>query len=164
MKSISHGPVDTTVDGVTSVSLTGPPLNYDADYRVIEEGPGKVVYTHVKSPADRPSTLRIAQTSKANVYAGSTIDPSVYLPSKRGLDTIIEVREVWAVTDSADAAFLQYAPVRAALTLSLPDSGVITADDILLLVKRVTAALFDQGEITAEPCVTALQRGVVQKA
>lgn len=161
--SIEHGPNDTAVGGLATVSLTVPPHNYDTDFRQTVSGPGLVVYTDVTSPTDQPSMLRIAQSERPNIYAGTSIDPSVFLPTKKGTDTIIEVREIWKEVDSTDLAFVRMFPVRAALTLTVPNYGSISDEDVEALVGRVVAALFDQGAATTDTGITALLHGVVDK-
>lgn len=162
-KTLSHGPSGTAIGGLATVTCAPVPINYEADMLVIEEGVGKVVYTDVTSPADRPSTLRIAQTSKPNIYTGTSIDPSVFLASKRGTDTYIEAREVWSVIDTEDSTFLQEFPVRCSLALALPDTAYVSDEDIEALVGRVIAALYAQGEATPDTGINALLHGVVKK-
>lgn len=162
-KVLSYGPNDTPVEGVTNLTLTVPPLNFDADFRTLEDEPGRWVAIDVTSPQDQPSTLRIAQQSRPNVYAGTSIDPSVFLPTKKGLDTIIEIREVWSDTESTDPTYLRLAPVRAAITLTLPDSSLVTEDSVMRLVGRAVAALFAQGDATHSAGISALLHGVVRK-
>lgn len=160
---LTFGPNGTPVEGVTALSFTLPPLNFEADFGLIEEGVGKVIYTDLTSPQEQPSTLRIAQTSRANVYAGTSIDPSVYLANKRGTDTIVEVREIWADTESTDPSILGHAPVRCAITLTVPDSAIVTDEAVERLLARCVAAFYKQGEATPDAGITALLHGVVKK-
>lgn len=160
---LTKGPSGTPIEGLTVLTFAVAPLNYDADFRVIEEGVGKVIYTDVTSPQDQPSTLRIAQQGNANVYSRTSIDPSAYLPNRRGTDTIVEVREVWSETETTDSALLRLMPVRVAITLSLPTSPLITADAVEELVQRAVAALFTQGEATIAEGLTDLTHGVVKR-
>lgn len=162
-KTISYGPNGTAVAGVSDVVTTTLPLNFTADFRSIEEGPSKVVYTDITAPQDRASTLRIAQSSRANIYSGTSIDPSVFLATKRGTDTIIEVRETHEETDSTDSTYLRHYPVRAALTLTLPDASQVTADAVVRLINRLVAAVATQGDDELTAGVTALLHGVVKK-
>lgn len=162
-KSLSYGPNGTPVEGVTAVTFAVAPLNYTADFAEVESGPGKIVYTDTTSPQDQPSTLRIAQQSRPNVYAGTSVDPSCYLPNRKGTDTIIEIREFWNLTDSTDSTFLNVAPVRCAITMTLPDSSVVTADAVSRLIARGVAALFAQGDATIANGVDALLHGAVKK-
>lgn len=163
-RSVSYGPNGTSVPDVTAVTFPVAPLNYDADFQLIEDSARRVVYTDVTSPRTQPSTLRIAQQSRPNVYAGTTIDPAVFLPIKKGTDTIIELREVWSEVDSTDTSYLKLFPVRAAITLTLPDADQVTADAVLRLVARAVAALYVQGDDDHEAGIEALLRGVVKKS
>lgn len=162
-RTVSYGPNGTAVSGVSSVTFPVAPLNFAADFRKLSEGPGLVVYTDVTSPQDQPSTLRIAQSSRSNVYAGTSIDPSVFLPTKQGTDTIVEIREVWSESDSTDSTYLRMFPVRLALTLTTPNANQVSIASIERLVARAIAALAAQGKDTLDEGVSALLHGVVQK-
>lgn len=163
--SLSYGPNGTAVGGVSDVNLPTAPLNYLTDFRRIDGGgeTGKVVYTDLTAPTDRPATLRIQASPRSNIYAGTSIDPSVYFPSKKGTDLVIEVKEVWAKSDSADLSFVQQAPVRAALTLNLPSDELVTIGTVKHLVSRLVAALAAQGEADLDDGLTALLHGVYSK-
>lgn len=163
-KSVSYGHNGTAVGGVSALTFAIPPLNYSADFRKVEDGPGKLIMTDLTSPQDQPFTLRIAQSSKANVYAGSSLDPSVFLPNKRGTDTIIEVRAVGAEVDSTDSTYLKMFPVRVAITLSLPDAVQITPAGVSSLIGHAVAGLYGQGDATNTEGIAALLRGVVDRA
>lgn len=160
---LGYGPNGTAVDGVTDVTFPVAPLNYDADFRVLEEGPGKVVLTDITSPLNQPSTLRIAQSVRANVYANTEIDSSAYLSSKRGSDTIIEVREVWSKTESTDPSYERLFPVRCAITLTVPTDAIIDATSVKRLVARTVAGLATMGDNTYEDGIDALLHGVVAR-
>lgn len=162
-RSLAHGPQGTPVEGITTVDITADPLNYDADFRLLESKPGHVIYTDLTSPIDQPNTLRISISERANVYAGTSIDPSVFLPTRKGMDIIIESRGVWKESDSTDPTFVHLMPVRAALTLTLPTCDLIDASQVNALVERVTAALFDQGATTTATGISALLHSVVEK-
>lgn len=162
-KTTTHGPNATAVSGVTTLSFAPAPINFATDMRVIDEGPGRVLYTDVTAPTDQKSTLRLAQTSKNNIYAGTSVDPAAFLSSREGSSTIIEIRELWKETDSADASYAGYGPVRAALTLDLPVHSMVTSLEVRKLIARVIAAVAAQGLGDLDAGVTALLHGVVQK-
>jgi len=163
-KVVTFGPNSTPVEGLASLTLTMPPLNFLADYKEVDEGPGRVLYTDISSPREQPATLRIAQTSRANVYAGSTIDPMVFLPNKKGTDTIVELRQIVAVTDTEDSTFLEMFPVRIAVTTTYPDTSYLTANALESLLLQVVAAHFEQGAATVDSGLTLLSHGVVKKS
>lgn len=162
-KVLTTGPNGTAIGGLATLTLAVPPLNYDADFRALESVPGKLVMTDITSPQDQPSTIRLAQTSRPNIYAGTSIDPSAFLASRKGVDTIVEAKEVWSITDAADPSFLQLMPARAAITLTLPVSSLVTADVVMGLVGRAVAALFAQGDATHDDGIDALLHGVLSR-
>ncbi|DAD51167.1 coat protein [ssRNA phage SRR7976324_1] len=159
--AISHGPNGTPIDGLSALTFPVGPLNFDADFRILEDEPGRVVMADVTSPYSQLSTIRIAQSSKPNVYAGTSIDPTAFLANRRGTDTILEVREVWS--DPLDATGPKLMPVRCAVTLSLPTCDAITASDVQALIARAVALAFRQGEATATNGINDLLHGVVRK-
>lgn len=164
-KTTSYGPVGTPVGDpvITAVTFEVTPLNFDADFRTVEEGASKIVLTDITSPQDQPSTIRISQAARPNVYAGTSIDASAYLPNKKGTDTVVEVREVHAVTDDTDPAFLLQFPVRAAFTLNVPDSAYVTPALVKRLLARVVAAMAEQASATLDSGIDALLHGAVKK-
>lgn len=163
-RTVSTGTNGTAQAGITPLTFAMNPVNFTADFKIIEDGPGKVIYTDLTAPLDQPSTIRIAQQNKANVYAGTSIDPSVYAASKSGTDTIVELREVWRETDSVDTTYQVDLPMRGALTLSIPNASQISAAMVETFAKRlVAAALYAQGVQTPSTGINALLHGVVKK-
>lgn len=161
-KILSHGPVPTVAIGVDPIGISATPINF-SDMLVLEEGPGKTVYTDLTSPADRPSTTRFTVSSKANIYAGSSIDSSVWLPSKKGTEIYVELRQVWAVTDSVDLTYHKEFPVRAALALSVPETGVIEAADVWDLALAAFISLYANRDNDGDAGINALLHGVTEK-
>lgn len=160
---LGYGPNGTAVDGVTDVTFPVAPLNYDADFRVLEEGPGKVVLTDITSPLNQPSTLRIAQSVRANVYTNSDIDSSAYLSSKKGADTIVEVREIWSKTTVSDPSYERLFPVRCAITLTVPTDAIIDTTSVQRLIARAVAAFATMGDDSYDNGIDALLHGVVAR-
>lgn len=134
----NSSPTDPAQIGVT---LAVFPLNFAADWRIVEQAPGKVVYTNVKAPVDQPSTIRIAQTVRPNVYAGTGIEPTAQCPTKRGCDTVVELKMVGKVTDSDDPDFVQYLPIRMAFTMNLPVSSDIGSTEVNNLLMALLGAI-----------------------
>lgn len=162
---LTTNPAPSVQDPVVGdISLTADALNFDADWRIIDEGPGRVVYTNVQSPVDQPLTLRIAQTVRPNVYAGSAIELAAQLPTRRGCDTVIELKGTWAIGDSEDATFKRMFPVRIATTMNLPLCAEIT-DQVVIdsLLAPMIAALAANRESTLQGGINDLLHGVVEK-
>lgn len=160
--TVAYGPNGTVVGGLADVVLTFDPLNFVADFRIVEEGVGKAVYTDITAPQDRPSTLRIAQSVRPNVYAGTGISDSAMLPSRKGTDTVVEIKEVWEATDSVSGA-ITHLPVRLAITANLPQSSLVTADAVERLITRALASLYSQADGDMSAGLNTLLRGVVKK-
>lgn len=162
-KSLSYGPNSTAVAGVANVTFSPAPINFVADMRSVEEGAGKVVYTDVTSPIDQPATLRIAQAIRPNVYAGTSVENASMLPSKRGVDIVVETKEMWRESDDTDPTYDRLIPVRCAITLNLPIAAQVTPDAVEHLIGRTVAALYKQGEDDITAGLNALLHGVVEK-
>lgn len=163
-KVVTYGPTSTAVAGVPSVTFPVAPVNFDADFVAIDSSkPGQVIYTDVTCPLDQESTLRITQTARPNVYAGTSVETGSMLPSKRGLDTVIELKELHKITDSDDPSFVQYAPYRVAIITNTPISEYVSATVVLHLLERAIAAFGQQGDATLNDGITALLHGAVAK-
>lgn len=161
-KSIATGCTDTAFSGSTTLTVPIPGLNWTTDYRMLVNNPGEVIATNVTAPVDQPELVRFSQRAKTNMYQGSDIDPSAYLPIKNGTSTLCELRQTWAETDSGDAAYKKLMTPRCAITLDLPSYGNITAAMVLALVERTVALMFEKGVVTSTG-VNAIQRGVLKK-
>jgi hypothetical protein len=144
-KTLSVGFTDTPIPDVTTLSLTRGLVNFGADYRVKSSTAGEVVVTNLTSPVDRPERFRIAFSEVANVYSGSGIDPTCYAPSKKGVSVLIQLTDIYSVTDDTDASYRVDLPVSAHLVLKIPSNENITSDAIQALVGRLVSGLYDTG-------------------
>lgn len=155
----STGYTDTAISGVSSLTFPRGLLNFGADFRVKSEQSGKeVVLTNITSPSDRPEKIRTAYNEVANVYSGSGVEPSVYAPTKRGVNVLCQVTEVISVTDDTDADYRVDLPVSAHLVIKVPASEYISAADVQTLVGRLLSGLFDTGVATTSR-LEAILRG-----
>jgi hypothetical protein len=166
---ISYGPISgTAIGSVVPYDLTITPNDFDADLSVVEEGPGKVIYTDTKAYVDRPETVRIAQQSRPNVYSGTTIDPASALSYKRGTDTIVELKGVGAIVDGSDADYVKYFPYRLAVTMTLPTHVLVDSTFVITQLQRLLSYFCASNSTDVEGSFAAgidgLLRGVVKKA
>jgi hypothetical protein len=146
-KIISNGYTDTPVEGVSSLTFPRAVLNIKSDFRVKSNNNGKeVILTNLTSPIDRPENIRVAYSDIANIYSGTSVEPSVFAPTKRGVSILSQVTEVLSVTDDTDAEFRIDQPVSAHLVIKVPASGYITSDVVETLVGRLLSSLFDTGK------------------
>lgn len=160
-KTITTGPTDTTVAGAQSLTIPVA-LNYGTDYRVLAKEPGNVVAINVTPVLDQPETLRFASRKVSNIYAGTDIDPSAFLPTRAGQDVLVQLRQTWAETDSGDVSYRKLIPMTANITLRVPSYANVTSDMVAAFAKRAFVALFEQG-LNDSSGLNALMRGVLQK-
>lgn len=161
----TFGPTDTEVAGVAAVTLAVTPLNFEEDWRVVEASSdgSKIVYANVTTPVDMPATLRIAQSLRPNVYAGTSIEPANMSQTRKGLDIVFEIKEVIAVKSDEDAAYRELLPVRAAITFNVPVSAHIGATEVERLIARSIAAIAEQGSASITSGLNLALHGVTEK-
>lgn len=162
-KTIAVGYTDTAIGGFASLAPSLGVLNWGVDLKTLSKVPGEIVASNVTSPTDQPETIRLAQRKVSDVYAGTSIDPLGYLPSRQGTSTLIELREVWVETSSTDETYRKYIPFRCGLSFTLPIYGGITAAMAQTAVLRTVAALFERATSDTTG-MTAIQRGVLNKS
>lgn len=162
-KTISTGYTDTAIAGNPAMTVTIGKINWAADHRMTQDDPGEVILTNVTSPVDQPETSRFSQRKVANVYSSTDIDPSAYLPNKAGTATLLELREIWAETDSVDTTYRKLMPMKAGITLTLPANPNITSDQVRDFLLRAVSLAFETGTVTSAG-IAALTRGVMRKA
>lgn len=161
-KEIAVGYTDSAISGFTSLAPSLPCINWPVDFRQVSADSAELVLTNVTSPVDQAETFRFAQRKVSNVYAGTDIDPSAYLPNRQGTSTLIELRETWMETSTTDETYRKAIPVRVGISFTLPMYGNITAVQALGLVLRCAAAVFDYKTADSTGMVSIL-RGVLTK-
>lgn len=141
MKQISVGYTDTPISGTPT--LARGKLNFGADFRVKDEGAGKLILTNITSPLDRNEEIMYSTTSVANIYDKTSIDPSVYAPSRKGVNLYSKITDIYEVTDSTDADFLIQLPVSVSITIRTANSPYIDANAVQAVVARAVSTLYD---------------------
>lgn len=161
-KVISHGYSDTPIEGVSSLSFPRGLLNFQKDFRVKSDQPGKeVVLTNITSPIDRPERIRIGYSDIANIYNGTGIETSVLAPTKRGVSVLVQLTDVMSVTDDTDSDYRIDLPVSYHLVVKVPASEFITAADIQAGIGRLLSGLFDTGVTTTSRLESILRGSLV---
>lgn len=161
-KVISKGYTDTPISGVTSLNFPRAILNFQKDFRIKSNNNGQeVVLTNITSPVDRPENIRLAYTNVANIYGGTSIEPSVLAPTKRGVSILTQITDVMSVTDDANADFRIDLPLSAHLVLKVPQSEYVTSAVVQELVGRLLSSLFDSGVVTTSRLEAILRGSLV---
>lgn len=157
-KQISVNYTDTAISGVSSLKLERGLVNFGADFKIKSDAPGEVIMTNLTSPVVYPEKIRISVSDVANVYTGSSIEPSLYAPTKRGTSLLVQLTEIWKVTDTVDSTFEAALPVSAHLVIKVPNHELVTPAAVQTLVGRLISGLYETGS-TDTTRLTALLRG-----
>lgn len=147
-KIVNKGYTDTPVEGVSSLTFPRAVLNYKADFRVKGNQPNEVVLSNITSPVDRPEQIRVAFSNIANVYSGTTIEPSLAAPTKRGISVLCQVTDVMSVTDDTDPDYRIDLPVSYHVVIKIPANENLTTALIQEGLGRMISGLFETGSIT----------------
>lgn len=142
-KVTSFGYTDTAPAGGATKTLTRPNLNYAANFSVVSNTDNKAVITNLTTPVDQQETIRWQESNVANIYDGTTIDPSVFATSKQGISLVAQVNNVLRVTDSVDATFQVDLPISVHMVVKLPKSQYITSANLEAVIARCVAAYYD---------------------
>lgn len=157
-KALSKNYTDTAISGVSSLNFARGLLNFGADFKVKSDEPGEVILTNLTSPVIYPEKMRISTSDVSNVYSGSSIEASLYSPTKRGTSVLIQMTEIWKVTDDTDTSYEVALPVSAHLVIKVPNHELVTPEAVQTLVGRLISGLYDSGS-TQTTRLSALLRG-----
>lgn len=154
-KNLNKGYTDS-VTATKNVSI--PSLSWAVDFKTKVDDPSEVIVTNVTSPLDRPETIRFGYTEIADVYKNTSIDSKVYGATKRGVQLLAQVNDVYSVTDSVDADYRVDLPVQAHLVIKVPADENITADVVNALIARAISTFYATATVTSEK-IAAMIRG-----
>lgn len=123
-------------EGDTTKSITFHTI-YPSDFAEVRNDPGKRKLTNVASPIGYPETVEVDSRQIADVYSGSSISKSLWLPTKTGTQVRTELRQVWTYADASDATAPTYAlPVSSSLMIKIPNAPFLTKNDVLEILYR----------------------------
>lgn len=157
-KQLTVNYTDTAIPDVTALDLSRGLVNFGADFKVKTEVPGEVLLTNITSPVIYPEKFRTSVTDVANVYTGTSVEASMYSPTKKGVSLLVQCTEIWKVTDTEDPTIEIALPVSAHLVIKVPNHELVTPAAVQTLVGRLISGLYDTGsEDTTR--LSALLRG-----
>lgn len=157
-KQISVNYTDTAIPNVTSLALERGKVNFGADFKVKSDEPGEAIVTNLTSPLVYPERFRFSVSDVSNVYAGSSIEPSLYAPTKRGTSLLVQLTEIWKITDSVDSSLEMALPVSAHIVIKVPNNDLVSPALVEGLVGRLISGLYETGsEQTTR--ISAMLRG-----
>lgn len=163
-RTVTKGYADTAVSGVSSLVQDLPVLNWTADWRVLVNEPEELVAMNMTTPFDQPETFRFASRAVKNIYQGADdiIGVGNRLDNVSGQAIVVQLREVHAITDTSDSTFRRLAPITVGITMTIPNDVSTTSANVLGMVRRACAGLYEQG-VSTDTGVTALIKGIKKK-
>lgn len=164
-KTLSVNYNDTTISGATAPVVTVPVLNYAVDFRVKNDEPNESIITNLMSPISQPERIRVAQQDVADIYRNSGIDPTLYYQSRRGTQVLVQLTDVFKVTDSADASYEAQLPISMHLVIKVPNNDLITEAALKTEIARLLGALYETNASGSTTCrLTSMLRGALLPA
>lgn len=155
---------DSSPTGATKVTIDIPSLNYGSDFRVMRDEPSEAVITNITSPLDQPERLRWAHQDVSDVYRNSGIDPTLYYATRKGTQVLVQLTDVFSVTDSADPTYLALLPISAHLVLRVPNNDLLSEDVLMTEVSRLIGGLYETSTGGTEPRLRGILRGALMPA
>lgn len=133
-----------------------------ASYVVTSQAPDEIVESNLTSPLGRVEKLTFGRRSVKDIYANSTaIDPAYKSPSRAGIKVLVNWESVASLTNSEDPTFRMDFPISSRLTVTVPASDYLTADDVNMLIKHHIGALYGAGTDVTSARIGKLLRGAL---
>lgn len=158
MTELDKGYTNTPIDGGVPATIAVDPINFGADFRVYKDTNDELWLTNITSPIDRPERVRYARKEVKNVYLGTDISPSAQAASRKGVNLHVQLQQNFATTEADRVVHL---PVTTSVTIKVPASSAIDAQEVLGSVSRLLSTLFATGSDDSAR-LAALLRGSLE--
>lgn len=133
-----------------------------SSYVVTSQLPDEVVESNLSSPLGRVEKLTFGRRSVKDIYANSTsIDPAYKSPSRSGIKVLVNWESVASLTNSEDPTFRMDFPISSRLTVTVPASDYLTADNVNMLIKHHIGALYGDGTDVTSARIAKLLKGAL---
>lgn len=134
---------DDYTDTVTELGgVVTPILDFSKDFAKVSNDVTEAVIKNTTGASISSSEkIRYGSTPVKNVYAGTSVDASAQLPSKAGVQTLIELSETYRAVNSVSG--LEYEiPCVARLVMRIPTSQPVKNTIIVDLIVRLLSAMY----------------------
>lgn len=157
--SVSFSNTATSPETGARMDVLPAPINWNADWRVVETKPGEVIMTNIGAPMDQPEKIRVAFSEIADVYKGTGIipNPNTITYSKKGISLLVQYTCVGTDSDNPDGVF----PVSAHLVLKLPAGVEADGATIGQIIGRVLGSLYETKATLMDTRTSSLLRGAL---
>lgn len=145
--TVSDDYADTVVD---LASVTTPILNYAKDFAKITDGVTEASIKNTTGASISSSEkFRFGSTPVKNVYTGTNTDITSQLPSKAGVQTLIELSETYRAVNSVSGIEYEI-PCVARLVMRIPTSQPVKNAIIVDLIGRLITSLYSDTSKTRD--------------
>lgn len=124
-----------TLSGTPGTTIPAPAVSI---WSVIQDEPGETIYKNISGGLDQPNKIRLGFSSIADVFKGTEATP-VAGQRTNGYSILVQVTEVWKVTESTTGA-VYYLPVSAHSVYKLPSDVMVTSAGFAGLSGRLMGA------------------------
>lgn len=123
----------------------------------------EVILKSTEVPLDVTNSYRFARQRIANIYNGKGIHPNYQLPTKTGINLLLQSWQVLQIADPADAKFRALVPFGVRLVLEYPLLDLFEAQYLGLTTKRLLGFAFEAGAAssTGFTRLTSLMAGAI---
>lgn len=162
-RASSFGYTDTADGGATTKTFTRSNLNFPADFATLDKSEMRYLAANKTSPIDQQETIRVQATDIADVYKGTSIDPSAYAASRKGISIVAQVNDILRVTETTVATYQVDLPISCHIVVKVPLNANITADNVQTVIGRALALFYNSNDVTTGR-IGGLLRGAMAPA
>lgn len=141
-------------------AINAEPINYNADWRVVDQKANEVTLVNLRSNLDQPMKLRAAWSEIPDIFKGSGVEPldgSFNGNAKRkGVSVLMQLTGA----DSDENGVGPF-PWSAHLVLKVPTGGGVDHENVLYILKSLLGHLFDTGLVDPASRIESILRGAL---
>lgn len=121
-------PLNNGYDAATVATLSQVPEVPMTDYSVKDRSVGQIVLINKTSPLDRVQVLKYQSREIGDIYKGSDVNPAMYSPNRTGRNIATVFSFIARATDGTDDKLTRDLPVKATVSVTIPNDAAITVD------------------------------------
>lgn len=156
---------DDYTDTITGSALVSVPvLDFAHDFAKIKDDVTEASIKNITGASISSSEkLRFGSTVVKNIYAGTSVDMSSQLPSKAGVQTLIELSETYRAVNSVSGGEYEI-PCTARIVMRIPTSQPVKNAIIVDLIERLISALYSNASSTRDSASMDVEFNLVKGA
>lgn len=133
----------------TAKNIAVPDLSYATDFKKSVNGVDEAIIKNVTGSEITPmETIRYGSSVVSNIYTGTNTEPSCMAPSKKGVQTLVEISEVYRAVNTVTGDEIEL-PCKGRIVLKFPTHSCVKAELVQDLLTRTIAAALNKGSVDA---------------